>query len=130
MTNQEVFDIVARGMLTTKKRATYKCNDIKSGCYIDKDGHRCGLSYLLPLDVVIPKELNCVAISNVATLSFFRQHCDLEKVEYQLLRDLQFIHDIILTIEWEIALQNCARKWELTMPQINSNITKEQECQV
>lgn len=104
MTKQEVFDAVARHLLTQRRRSF----DGKAGCaYRGPEGRKCAAGALLPDDQYDPRmEGHTVFTVTRGTRDKFA--AIVGESNLGLLGDLQSIHDTGLY--WSIKLKECAEK--------------------
>lgn len=111
-TAQEIFDRVARHMLTQKKRAygQGKC------LYHTSDGLQCAVGALIDVQRYKPF-MECGTIrSLISTLSQRPEYADMVEefsAHEDLLSWLQSIHDGGVEITWESQLRNLAQKHNL-----------------
>ena len=126
MTNQEIFNVVSRGMLGTLRKSTtthYKHNTT-CNAYIGDDGNRCGLGMLIPPHIGISKSLNTLRIIQPETIEFFTRHNIISKEQSYLctttmclLAKLQAAHDFYYVLDWYDILVRIAQEFDLNPPQ-------------
>lgn len=125
MTNQEIFDVVSKGMLSTLKKGRSKYSKWGTSCnaYIGDDGNRCGLGLLIPPHVGVSNELNTLIITQPQVIEFFTHHNILSKEQsylcsqtMSLLVELQSTHDNDDIEDWYERLLEIAQSFHLTMP--------------
>ncbi len=131
---QQVFDIVAKHLLTQMKRSERPGNYVGSNqddevpfcAYRASDGSKCAIGCLIPDDIYNPDwEGHCVG-TLLSCKPLFRKlfaprsdsDQDLTEPWYAFLLGLQIIHDTSLPEEWEYDLERFAERFKLTMPEI------------
>lgn len=120
LTNQEIFDRVYKHLMSQGKRAY----DASGGCaYRGTHGTRCAVGCLIPDAVYTPdiegagipgakdKTIRGKALSNVLKAS------GLPPTAWDLLADLQEVHDDRPPEHWAEALTEVAHRYALTVPQ-------------
>lgn len=118
LTNQEVFDKVVKHLLTQKARAVVGDPDNQSCRYRTAEGLKCAVGCLIPDDMYsIGMENNSIG----SLLSAFpRVDQLLEGVDYNLLADLQCIHDGDEPEKWHRLLRGVGERYHLKTEVINA----------
>lgn len=112
MNNQEAFTKSATHLLTQKAKAVASVED--SSCrYLSPDGLMCAIGCLIPEGKYNPRMEGSTIYDVWSMFSF------LHNLDFELLQDLQIVHDEVEVNCWKVALQGVALSYDLTMPTMN-----------
>ena len=109
MKNQEVFDIVAKHLLTQNKRSEIRTGIGIRCAYRTEEGLKCAVGVLIP-DDIYDREMEGRAVRKLVErcpeVSFLRRNI-------KILSDLQFTHDNFLPSRWRNQLEIIAKDYKL-----------------
>lgn len=114
MNNQEVFTKVAKHLMTQYQ----KSRDDNRCLYRGPNDTSCAIGCLIPREIYSPY-MEGVSIINLLSEGKFPQlNRLLDRVNTELLRNLQDIHDWDAVDQWESSLKKVASKWGLDSSQM------------
>jgi len=123
MTRQEIFDKVAKHLLTQNAKAR---GDVEtggpSGClyYDSETGRKCAIGCLIPQDQYDPRMEDQGCVNNnemvIDVLKSIGIDCGCNGADYFFIQSLQKIHDNNAVSVWKNRLITFAASWDLDFP--------------
>lgn len=107
MTNQEAFDKVVRHLFTQKARSLEKYEGRMRCLYRSSDGKKCAIGAL------IPDEEYKTSFETRRVFSIQPEVPTLSSLDFELLSELQKIHDTQDLLTWGSSLYDLAKRLEL-----------------
>lgn len=113
MTNQEAFDVMVRHLRKQGRKSEHPTED--RCLYRGPDGLMCAVGALIPDDQYRPEWDEKGVLANELPCKALR------RVDKDLLRKMQYIHDFTAVEHWEQRFADCAERFNLTLPPLEAS---------